>query len=92
MNYYTPKRLRWGAAIASVIRGIAELIKRWPLVVIAAFIISPIGPHLRFEYTYEERGSYRHMIHCEYLGSRGFVKIAANGECPVLRVIDRRKP
>ena len=91
MSYYKPKRLRWGRVVAGIIRGIAGILIRWPLLLFAVFILSPIGPHLRFQYTYEQRGTYRHMIHCEYLGSRGFVDFSANGECPVFTIIDRRE-
>ncbi len=90
MSYYKPKRIRWGRVFASIIRSVAEILRRWPLLVIAVLIISPIGPHLRIQYTYEQRGSYRYMLSCEYLGSRGYVNYVAMGDCPVFMIIDRR--
>lgn len=90
MNYYKPKRLRWGRVVAGVLRGIAGILIRWPLLLFAVFILSPIGPHMRIQYTYEQRGTYRHMIYCEYLGSRGFVGFSAGDDCPLLTIIDRR--
>ncbi len=90
MSYYKPKRIRWGRVFASIIRSVAGILTRWPLLMVAIFIISPIGPHLRIQYTYEQRGTHRHMLSCEYLGSRGFVNFVARGGCPVFTIIDRR--
>lgn len=91
MSYYKPKRLRWGRVVAGVTRGIAGILIRWPLLACAALIVSPIGPHLRIQYTYEQRGIYRYMLSCEYLGSRGFVNFIATGDCPLVTLIDRRE-
>lgn len=91
MNYYKPKRLRWGRVAAGIIRGIAGILMRWPLLLFAAFILSPISPHMLIQYTYEQRGTHRHMFSCEYLGSRGFIDISANGDCPLFTIIDRRR-
>jgi len=91
MSYYKPKRIRGAKLFASFIRSIVGILSRWPLLLLAAFLISPIGPHLRFQYTYDQRGTYRYMLDCEYVGSRGFVKYRADGECPVFAILDRRK-
>lgn len=90
MNHYTPKRIRWAKVLAYLVRGLAGILSRWPLLLLAAFLISPIGPHLRWQYTYEQRGSYRHMLDCQYLGSRGLVRYRGMGDCPILTMIDRR--
>lgn len=91
MSHYKPKRIRWGKVFAAFIRSIAGIISRWPLLLFAAFLVSPIGPHLRWQYTYQQHGSYRYMIDCQYIGSRGFVRYRESGDCPVLTIIDRRK-
>jgi hypothetical protein len=91
MSYYRPTRIRWGRVLAYFVRGVAGLLVRWPLLLLAAFIISPIGPHLRLQYTYQQQGSYRYMLNCEYLGSRGFVNYVEAGRCPVFTIIDTRK-
>lgn len=91
MSHYKPKRIRGAKVFASFIRGLAGILSRWPLLLLAAFLISPIGPHLRWQYSYEQRGSYRYMLDCEYIGSRGFVKYRASAECPVISIIDHRK-
>ncbi|MCG8380697.1 MAG: hypothetical protein MJA28_00550 [Gammaproteobacteria bacterium] len=62
-----------------------------PLLLIAAFILSPVGPHMLLNYTYEQRGSYKYMLSCQYLGSRGFVHYVAMGECPYFKIIDSRE-
>ncbi|WP_456417146.1 hypothetical protein [Thiolapillus sp.] len=91
MSHYKPKRIRGTKVFASFIRSIAGVLSCWPLLLLAAFLISPIGPHLRWQYTYEQRGSYRYMLDCKYIGSRGFVRYREGGECPVFVIIDRRK-
>lgn len=91
MSHYKPKRFRATKVFGYFFRGIAELLSRWPLLLLVAFLVSPVGPHLRYQYTYEDRGSYRYMLDCEYLGSRGFVRYYANGECPFFVIIDQRK-
>lgn len=91
MSHYKPKHIRWTKVIASFIRGIAEILRRWPLLLLAAFLVSPVGPHLRLQYTYENRGPYRYMLDCEYIGSRGLVRYRGSGACPVITMIDRRE-
>lgn len=91
MNHYKPKRVRWGKVFAFMLRGLAGLLSRWPLFVIAAILISPIGPHLRWQYTYQQHGTYLYMLDCQYIGSRGFVRYREDGKCPVIAIIDRRK-
>lgn len=91
MSHYKPKSIRWAKVFASFIRGLAGILSRWPLLLLAVFLLSPIGPHLRWQYTYEQRGSYRYMLDCKYIGSRGFVEYRAGGECPVFAIIDRKK-
>ena len=90
MSYYKPTRIRWGRVLAYFIRGIAGLLERWPLLLLAALIISPIGPHVRMQYVYEQHGSYHYMLRCEYLGSRGFVNHVEAGRCPIITIIDTR--
>lgn len=92
MSHYQPKRIRWGKVFAALIRSIAGIISRWPLLLLAAFLISPIGPHLRWQYTYQEYGQHRVYVACEYLGAHGFVHYMDRGlDCPIIAVIDRRR-
>jgi len=91
MNHYKPKRVRLGRVFASFLRGIAGIISRWPLLLIVAFFISPIGPHMRFEYTYQQYGSQKYMTSCKYIGARGFVWYREGATCPFFTIIDRTK-
>ncbi|MES9972521.1 MAG: hypothetical protein ABW092_21000 [Candidatus Thiodiazotropha sp.] len=91
MNHYKPTRLRGRQVLAQFIRIIAGMLERWPLLLLAVVIVSPVGPHLRWNYAYEQRGTYRHMFACEYLGSRGFINHVEAGRCPVFTIIDTRK-
>ncbi|MCU7805675.1 MAG: hypothetical protein KZQ96_21015 [Candidatus Thiodiazotropha sp. (ex Lucinoma borealis)] len=88
--HYKPKRLHPFRLIAMVLRSLAGLLSVWPILALAAFFVSPIGPHMRWQYTYEQRGTHRQMIACEYLGSRGFVYYQRYGNCPFFTIIDRR--
>ena len=71
-------------------RIISALLDRWPLVLIVLFFISPVGPHLRWEYTYRGVGDYRSYVSCTYLGSRGFVTPSYMDDCPVFAWLDSR--
>ena len=90
MSHYQHRKLRLLRIVAMALRGTGRLLGLWPLLLIAALVISPVGPHLRMQYTYELRGTHRQMIDCEYLGARGFIKYIRYGECPVIVVLDTR--
>jgi len=59
----------------------STLIEHWWVLLLIAFFISPIGPHLRWSYEYRQ---------CTYLGSRGFISPNISSDCPLLVVIDSR--
>lgn len=83
MHVYKPKRRRTLQWVAMGLRGIGSLYGIWPLLLIAGLPYSPVGPYLLTDYTYERRGSYRHMIDCDYLGFRGRLRRPAHGgACP----------
>ena len=90
MSRYTHRRTRPLRLIAMLLRGLARLISQWPLLLMVGLLISPVGPHLRIQYTYEQRGSYRHMLDCDYFGARGVIRHARFGECPFIIVLDSR--
>ncbi|WP_316364644.1 hypothetical protein [Candidatus Thiodiazotropha sp. CDECU1] len=91
MKHYKPTRLRWKQVLARFIRGIAGLLERWPLLLLAVVIVSPVGPHLRWEYSYREIGQHRIYLKCEYFGTRGVVAYRRGSECPLLVLIDLRE-
>ncbi|MEO0411736.1 MAG: hypothetical protein AAF221_07870 [Pseudomonadota bacterium] len=71
---------------------LGHIIAQWKLIVIVAFFVSPVGPHLRWEYEYRAGyNGYRAHVGCTYLGSRGFVSFASASQCPVLVWMDSRK-
>lgn len=72
-------------------RLLAALLRRWPLVLIALFLISPVGPHLRLSYSYIEGRQHPSLYFvCTYLGSRGVIAPAVGG-CPIIAWIDTRE-
>jgi hypothetical protein len=91
MKPYKPTRLRWRQALAHVIRFIAGMLERWPLLLLAAVIVSPVTPHLRWNYTYRDVGQNRVYLKCDYIGVRGVVPYRRGSACPLLALIDLRE-
>ena len=70
---------------------LSALLQRWPIMLLTAFFISPVGPHLRWSYTYN--GAYDRITYlsCTYLGSRGFVTPYEIDDCPAVIWFDARE-
>lgn len=90
MKAYSPRRRRPWRVVASTLRSFAGLLEQWPLFLLAAFLLSPVGPHLRVQTSYVQHGNYREMRACQYLGSRGWVNTVPGERCPLVAIIDRR--
>ncbi len=92
MHIYKPRKLRPYVLLAFVLRGVNYLLGYWLLLLIAAFFLSPVGPHLRIQYTYTQ-GPFgeRSYVACDYLGSRGMIAARFGDQCPVLAIIDARR-
>lgn len=91
MSYYKPKKIKPLRLVAMVLRGIARSFSAWPLILIAAIVVSPISPHMRWNYHYQDFGSgNRIYTACEYLGARGYVSYMRDGDCPFITLVDRR--
>ena len=78
-------------ALSLVSRLISVILSRWFLVAVVVFFVSPVGPHIRWEYSYEGRGGTRFYTRCTYLGSRGFTVPNFFGECPFFAILDGRR-
>ncbi len=91
MKHYVPRRLRPWALPALAVRTLIYILGHWPLALVAALIISPVGPHLRIQYSYfDYGGGLRSMTECDYFGSRGMVKYRFGSQCPIVAIIDTR--
>lgn len=66
---------------------LARLLELWPWLLLAAFLISPIGPHLRIDPIAEMVGQGHRG--CLYIGSRGLRPPAIAG-CPLLLWMEAR--
>jgi hypothetical protein len=90
MNVYRPRRLPPLRRVALLIRGLGALLPLWPLILITGLVLSPVGPHLRIQYTYVGDYKYRqdNIIACDYLGFGGWVHV--NGYCRLFTILDRR--
>ena len=92
MSLYVPKKIHPLRLVAMALRGLVKLLKLWPLLVIAAIVLSPVGPYLRWEYRYQQRGPLQYFTDCTYLSIRGFVRMAPNpGHCPFFLILDHRQ-
>ena len=80
--------------IGMTARLLAALVNRWPLILIAAFILSPVGPHLYWGGEYRKVFGNQVYIACTYIGSRGSVQLDFrhfNDKCPNIIWLDSRK-
>ena len=90
MSKYTG-RANWRSY---ALKFVAALLERWHWALIAAFLISPIGPHLYWSGEYRKVFGNRVYISCTYIGSRGAVRLDFrhfNDKCPTFMWLDARE-
>ncbi|MEO0696956.1 MAG: hypothetical protein AAFY84_12745 [Pseudomonadota bacterium] len=77
--------------LAHILRGIGNLVRQWKLVVPIAFLASPVGPHVLWEYDYSGRWADGAPMtsRCSYYGSRGRIEVYQS-RCPYLAWFDAR--
>ena len=78
-------------ALASALHMASAVTERGPLIAAALLLLSPVGPHLRWEYQYTESAGTRFYMRCSYLGSRGLIAPAIVDNCPLLAWLDTRE-
>jgi hypothetical protein len=88
MSIYKHKNISLWRMLAKLLRGIVHSFNGWPLMLLVAFIVSPVTPHMRWEYTYRAAGTYRVYSHCTYLGKSGFVEYRRGETCPFITLIN----
>lgn len=79
---------------AYALKLVASLLEHWPKVLLAAFLISPVGPHMYWSGDYRKVFGSRVYTSCTYIGSRGPVQLDFrhfNDKCPVFMWLDSRK-
>ena len=75
-------------ASLSLLEGLIRLV---PLLAVIGIAVSPVGPHIRWEYRYVDGYSPKIYISCTYLGARGrIVPEHLTPECPFLVILDSR--
>ena len=79
--------------LGGLVRGLSAFFSRWPLLALAVLALSPVGPHVRWEYSYVDLGNgARHYTSCTYFGSRGLITPPhLTPECPGIVILDARK-
>ncbi|GAB5470741.1 MAG: hypothetical protein Kilf2KO_37710 [Rhodospirillales bacterium] len=91
MDRYKPRSLRPWSVTTLVLRLLAYLLRHWVVIVIAVLLISPIGPHLRIQYSYVPLpGGGKSMTDCLYIGTSGWVTKTFGDDCPFIALIDTR--
>ena len=87
-----------GHKTLSVTGGLARLLgailRRWELALLAAFLIGPVGPHLRLQYdAYGPYSNPYRLDNCLYVGSRGLITpdYGYMDGCPIVAWIDTRE-
>jgi len=70
---------------AKLLRGIAALLEKWPLLLITFLIVSPITPHMLTRYS----GGEEH--YCQYIGVHGAVSVTQTSPCTFVTFI-RHQP
>jgi len=76
--------IEWLARIAGV------LATRAPLLLLIAFFVSPVGPHMRFSGQYYGTQDNPRFVSCTYLGSRGLQEVRTP-TCPIFLWLDTRR-
>ena len=87
MDRQQVQRSRLGA----VSKALGWLVSKLPLIALVAIIISPVGPHMRWQYRYVDGYSDRVYTHCIYIGARGqVVADHLTPYCPFFVILDSR--
>jgi len=85
MKPYQQERLRPLRILAMGLRFIARLLQLWPLLLGVTLLISPITPHLRWNYHPETQAS----VQCDYLGVHGY-RVRNKNSCPFIAFISHK--
>jgi hypothetical protein len=88
MNKTNYRKLKPLNLTAMLLRLLVVLIKQWPLILVVLVIVSPISPHIRWQYNYYHDDGYK--FNCHYMGTKGLVRYARTGDCPLIIWIDYR--
>ena len=92
MSVYKHRKTTVLRISAKFLRGLVlSLSSAWPLLLVAAFFVFPISPHLRWQYTYRDIGATRIYYHCTYLGAGGLIDYMHGDTCPFITLIDRNR-
>ena len=79
--------------VSGLFHFVSALLRRWQLVLIVGVAISPIGPHIRWQYTYTGSYSHKTYMSCDYMGSRGLIIGVPHAppNCPFILILDTRE-
>ncbi len=86
MSKTTYRKLSFLNLTAMGLRGLAALLDKWPFVLVAFLIVSPITPHLLTQY-YGDGSAY----YCQYFGVRGAVGVEQSSKCSLISFIHHNR-
>lgn len=69
---------------------VGGLFRHWLLFLIAALIVSPIGPHILWETSYTNAYGRKVFHACTYIGTRGLITTGAMEDCSLIAILDTR--
>lgn len=74
--------------LALLFRSLSLMARLWPIALIAWLVLSPVGPHLRWQYSAYGPEQARTYTRCVYLGPRGFVAARIQPDCPLFALLN----
>ncbi|NQZ10817.1 MAG: hypothetical protein HRT35_27000 [Algicola sp.] len=89
MKTTTYRKLSFLNMLSALFRGLAQILKLWPILLVVGCYFAPVSPHLRWEYTYRDQGHVRIYGACQYIGIHGLRSYMRGQQCPVIALIQR---
>ncbi len=88
MKIYKPILIRPLRLMAMALRGLAALLSEWPLLLFAAVVVSPVGPHVLIDAPDQRHTHPQAQVICTYIGFRGRAEMLYRGGCPLVTLVD----
>ena len=77
--------------LAALLRGLSALMSYWKPLLVILVLLSPVGPHIRWNHSYTGSPEHPRFTRCVYLGARGLITPPLTPSCPLIAWLDARK-
>ncbi len=76
-----------------VFKALSGGFRYWLIILVIASLVNPVGPHLRWSYSYIGHYSDKTYVRCDYVGSRGILEDVPHlpPKCPMVVILDTRR-